>query len=74
MVMLSCGFDAALQRRSLLKKFFNEEMEGFFKNDKIYENQCVSRDISEMENIFEKIAGWGICGSVKATQEESDHV
>jgi hypothetical protein len=57
MVMLSCGFDAAMQRRSFLKKFFNTEMEGFFKNDKMYENQCVTGNISEMENIFEKIAG-----------------
>jgi hypothetical protein len=72
--MLSCGFNAAVQRRSVLKKFFNAEMEGFFKNDKIYKKHSVRRIISEMENIFEKIAGWGICGSVKATQEESDHV
>jgi hypothetical protein len=71
---LSCGFDAALQRRSVLKKFFNAEMEEFFKNDKRYEKQCVIGSFSEMENIFEKIAEWGICGSVKATQEESDHV
>jgi hypothetical protein len=34
MVMLPCGFNAAAQRRSFLKKFFNHEMEGFFKNGK----------------------------------------
>jgi hypothetical protein len=46
-----------MQRRSFLKKFFNNEMDGFFKNDKSDENQCVRCVISEMENIFEKIAG-----------------